>query len=134
MRRTAAITLLVATSAFAAKYSTCPKRNIEEAASRSVAYSELSTTQLAKRAKKKILPSVPPNCRCNGTVEVTVTVFVEGNKTVCASADNGHPLLQKAAVDAASKWTYREELHNSTFTGKLIFGFENNHVRLLNNR
>jgi hypothetical protein len=123
----------MASTLAADKYSTCPKRTFEEAPMQSVAYAQLSSTDILKRAQKKVLPKTPLVCRCSGSI--TVIVFVESNKTVCATAKNGHPLLQKAAVDAASKWNYRDDARlGGTFTGELTFSFEGNHVRLLNHR
>jgi hypothetical protein len=102
-------------------YSTCPSRSLEEDLRQNVAYMEVSTRWLMKYAKVKVQPKPPDSCRCGGKIKVVVKI--EGDHVVCATAMGGHPLLQKAAVDAAMQWRFKEKRDSSDVTGVLVFDF-----------
>ena len=103
-------------------YSTCPPT--QQMMKRNVGYVEVGTRELMSYAKVKIQPEKPLSCRCKG--QVRVMVMVEGQRVFCAAALDGHPLLQKAAVDAAMKWKFKRERpeFRSEIYGVLIFEFD----------
>ena len=102
-------------------YSTCPVLTFDQAMRQNVAYAEVSTSALMKRAKSKVMPETPASCNCAGTVKVQVRV--EGKRVVCATALNGPQALQETAVKAAMRWQFDEQLNPSDVTGVLVFNF-----------
>jgi len=102
-------------------YSTCPSRSLEEAVRQNVAYAEVRTRELMKYATVKVSPKPPASCKCRG--KIMVNVKIEGESVVCAYALGGHPLLQKAAVDAAMQWRFKKKRQISDITGVLAFDF-----------
>ena len=103
-------------------YSTCPVLTFDEAVRQNVAYAEVSTSALMKRAKTKFKPETPVSCKCAGRVKVQVNV--EGERVICATALNGPQTLQEAAVKAAMQWRFDERLNPSDVTGVLVFDFK----------
>jgi len=63
---------------------------------------------------KKVVPEYPPlaqRMRLSGTVILLVTIDEEGNVTD-VKPQSGHPVLQKAAIEAVSKWKYSPTVLN----------------------
>jgi hypothetical protein len=103
-------------------YTSCPP-----AVSRGIlsdGYSGVSDSELLQYATKKSKPKMPPNCRCEG--EILVSVLVKDDRVFCATALNGHPLLQKAAVEAAMLWRFKKNRGDfkNNITGTLKFRFK----------
>ena len=66
------------------------------------------------RAITRVKPVYPPNARkmnATGTVEVEITISVEG-LVVEATAISGHFALRSAAVEAARKWVFKPAIYN----------------------
>jgi len=102
-------------------YSNCP--STDQMALRNVGYAPVSSSELMKYAKVKVQPHAPSSCRCAG--KVTVQVWVEGERSFCARALDGNPLLQKPAVEASMQWrfkkkrpAFKEDIH-----GEITFDF-----------
>jgi TonB family protein len=49
---------------------------------------------------------LPKNCRCDGKVLVRILVAEDGT-VKCAKYKKGHPLLKKAALEAAREWKFK---------------------------
>jgi len=104
-----------------APYSNCPDNMML----RNVGYAHVSSSELMKYAKVKVQPHAPSSCRCAGTVKVQV--FVEGERPFCAQALDGHPMLQKAAVEAAMQWRFKKKrpAFREDIYGEIAFDFKN---------
>jgi TonB family protein len=91
----------------------------------------LSSTVLTGTAIERKTPAYPPlakNIRLQGPVVVEIVVSPEG-RVESARALSGHPLLTKAAVDAASGWRFHPTLLNGVavrVTGLITFNFNLN--------
>ncbi len=62
----------------------------------------------------KAQPVYPANAKkmqAAGSVEVQVTISEEG-RVIGATSVNGHPLLRRAAIDAARKWVFKPTMLN----------------------
>ena len=112
--------LLPATTA--PRYTTCPAMSMEEALKQNVAYMQVKTRELLKYAAVKVQPKIPPSCRCSGRIRVEIKI--EGERVACATALNGHPLLQEAAVKAAMQWRFKENPRYDSVIGTLLFDFK----------
>ena len=114
--------LLWQTGVSPALYSTCPRE--ADLAKLSDLYLDVGTAELMRYATVKVQPKTPEACRCKGSVRVRV--MVRGDRVFCATALDGHPLLQKAAVDAAVKWRFqkRRQFPKDNVIGTLIFEFK----------
>jgi hypothetical protein len=106
----------------APRYTTCPEMSMEEALKQNVAYMQVKTRELLKYATVKVQPKAPASCRCRGSVRVEIKV--EGERVACATALNGHPLLQEAAVKAAMQWRFKENPRYDSVIGMLVFEFK----------
>ena len=73
----------------------------------STGYVQVDARELLKYAKVKVQPKPPESCRCEGPVRVEV--MVKGESVFCATAVDGHPLLQEAAVKAAMHWRFKKK-------------------------
>ena len=70
-------------------------------------YMQVDARELLKYVKVKVQPKPPRSCRCEGSVRVEV--MVKGERVFCATAVDGHPLLQEAAVKAAMQWRFKKK-------------------------
>ena len=87
----------------------------------------VSSKFLKSRALKRIAPQIPSSVRAEGAVVVDVLIDTSGN-VACVRTDKGHPLLKKAAMDAARQWTFRPLKQRDKpvmFFGHLEFRFSN---------
>jgi TonB family protein len=78
--------------------------------------------------EKPQYPAAAQAIRASGVVTVQITVNEKG-KVESAEAVEGHPLLQKAAVDAAKKAKFNPLIKDGKpikFSGKLIYNFISN--------
>jgi hypothetical protein len=86
-------------------YSTCPP--IEDSLGRNVVYVNATETELRRWATKRVVP------RGMGAREIIqVQVQVEGQAVFCAQSLHGSPAKQKAAVEAAMKWKFKQKRGN----------------------
>jgi TonB family protein len=89
----------------------------------------ISSDQLYARAKDRPLPPYPPIAKAaniQGAVVVDVLISKTGD-VICARSLSGHPLLRRAAVEAALKWKFGsfESLGNSAKAiGSIAINFE----------
>jgi len=86
----------------ATHYSTCPQ-GMEKL---NTGYVEIDSAELLKYAKVRVQPQTPQSCRCEG--KVRVEIMVQRDRAFCATALDGHPLLQEAAVKAAMQWRFKK--------------------------
>ena len=103
-------------------YTTCPVLSLEEALKQDVVYLKVKTRELMKYAVVRVQPKPPASCKCGGRVRVQIRV--EGERVECATALDGHPLLQEAAVKAAMQWRFKENPKNDSVIGTLVFDFK----------
>jgi len=103
-------------------YTTCPVLTLEQSLKQDVAYLRVKTRELMKYALVKVQPKAPPSCKCSGRVRVQVRV--ERERVACATALDGHPLLQEAAVKAALQWHFKENPRYNSVIGTLVFDFK----------
>jgi TonB family protein len=85
----------------------------------------ISSDGLKKRATHRVAPQLPSSVRAQGTIIVSVLVDTEG-RVQCAKATKGHPLLRRAAEEAAKQWTFEPMEANGkpvAVFGCLIFDF-----------
>jgi TonB family protein len=66
----------------------------------------LSMTELEHLATRRAAIRPPSSVRAEGCIRVEIVINTDG-KVGCARAENGHPLLQSAAVEAARSWEFR---------------------------
>lgn len=86
-------------------YSTCPP--FEDSLGRNVVYVNATETELRRWATKRVVP------RSMGAREIIkVQVQVEGLAVFCAQSLRGSPAKQKAAVEAAMKWEFKQKRGN----------------------
>lgn len=89
---------------------------------------KLSEVALRNSALAKVPPLYPAGAKraqAAGAVQVQITISKEG-RVVAATAINGHPLLRRAAVEAALKWVFNTALTNGVpveAQGTLTFVF-----------
>jgi hypothetical protein len=87
------------------------------------AYVQVDSADLLKYAKVRVQPQIPPSCRCEG--QVRVEVMVKRDRAFCATALDGHPLLQEVAVKAAMQWRFRKRpAFREDIFGILTFEFK----------
>ena len=82
----------------------------------------------AKSLPKPDYPAAAKAVKASGTVMVQVTVDEKG-VVVSATAVSGHPLLRKAAVEAAKKAVFEPTILSGTavkVSGALTFSFDQN--------
>lgn len=80
---------------------------------------------LKKRAIHRVAPKLPSSVRAEGTIRVDVLVNVEG-QVQCVTARKGHPLLRRAAEEAAKQWTFKPMVvrgETVAVFGRLAFHF-----------
>ncbi len=99
-------------------YSTCPP--FADAIRRNVAYVDATEAELRRWATKKVVP------KSVGAREIIhVQVQVEGQAVFCAQSLHGSPAKQRAAVEAAMKWKFKQQRGNfkDNLIGPLTFEF-----------
>jgi hypothetical protein len=62
--------------------------------------------ELDRRATRRVALKLPPTLRVAGSVTVDVIIGADG-QVKCVRAQKGHPILKKAAIEAARDWTFR---------------------------
>jgi periplasmic protein TonB len=80
---------------------------------------------IAVRKKIPPYPEIARKIRLSGSVQVLVTISEEG-RVIDATALNGHPILQQAAVGAAREWSFSPTLLSKVpvkVQGVLTFNF-----------
>ena len=89
----------------------------------------LTTPQLLEQATHceapKVLPLVGEEARIQGTVTLSILVGQHGEIS-CVKGVSGHPLLLRAALDAARKWKFKPMIEDGKsvgFYGALEFHF-----------
>jgi hypothetical protein len=83
----------------------------------------LSPEQLDKRALQRTPVKIPPTLRINGTITVDIIIGVDGH-VKCVRALKGHPILKKAAMEAAQEWVfspYESDHRQRAVCGHLLF-------------
>ncbi len=65
----------------------------------------LSSEELDRRATRRIAPKLSPTLRVAGSITVDVIIGSDG-QVKCVRAQKGHPILKKAAVEAARDWIF----------------------------
>lgn len=89
---------------------------------------KLSESALRESAVAKVPPLYPAGAKrghAAGAVQVQITISKEG-RVIGATAINGHPLLRRAAVEAALKWVFNPAMSNGMpveVQGTLTFVF-----------
>ncbi len=76
--------------------------------------SEVPESMLLGNAIVKVQPLYPVSAKkvnASGPVQVKVTISAEG-RVIEAAAISGHPLLRRAAVEAAGKWIFKPSMLN----------------------
>ena len=99
-------------------YSTCPP--FEDSLRRNAVYVHATETELRRWATKKVVP------KSMGAREIIqVQIPVEGQTALCAQSLHGSPAKQKAAVEAAMKWKFKQKRGNfkDYLVGPLTFEF-----------
>jgi hypothetical protein len=66
----------------------------------------LSSDELDRRATQRVAPKLPPTLRVAGSITVDVIIGIDG-QVKCVRTQKGHPILKKAAIEAARGWTFR---------------------------
>lgn len=66
----------------------------------------LSPDELNRRATRRIAPKLPPTLRVTGSITVDIIIGRDG-QVKCARVQKGHPILKKAALEAAWGWMFR---------------------------
>jgi TonB family protein len=72
----------------------------------------VKTSELMKRVIHCEIPKLPGNVCAKGNVIVRVLITPEG-KVECAKAIHGHPLINKAALEAVKHWTFKPLVINN---------------------
>jgi TonB family protein len=88
----------------------------------------LETEELLKQSSHCVSPQLPllgKQVRIHGVVSVRILVDPHGN-VICVKLIKGHPLMIGAAIEAASKWSFRpmtERGRPVSFFGRLVFQY-----------
>lgn len=85
----------------------------------------LKSDELKKRATHHVAPRLPSSVRAEGTIIVELLMDTEGN-VQCVRASNGHPLLRRAAEEAAKQWKFKPVVVDGEIVavfGRLAFRF-----------
>ena len=65
----------------------------------------VTPSELKERVVSCAIPRLPGNVDAQGTVIVEVQIDKDGN-VQCARALSGHPIVRRAALEAAKKWSF----------------------------
>ena len=114
------LTLLWQSEPQAAHYSTCPQ-GIEKL---NTGYVLVDSADFLKYATVRVQPQIPASCQCEG--KVRVEVLLQRDRAFCATALDGHPLLQEVAVKAAMQWRFKKRRppFREDISGILTFEFK----------
>lgn len=86
----------------------------------------LDVDQMMKRALRRVPPKVPPSARLEGCVEVEVMVASDGAAKCSRALPGSHPLLKRAATEAAQQWMFEPWLIDgkpSAVMGRILLPF-----------
>jgi hypothetical protein len=103
-------------------YTTCP--DLQESLVQNTAYVEASESDLLRFAKSKPFAKCPV-ANCAGQ-DIKVWMEIRVENVFCATAENGPPEMQKAAVNAAMEMKFKKNKKHalsSNVVGTLHFKF-----------
>lgn len=69
------------------------------------ALARIKPSELKERMVSCAVPRLPGNVDAQGTIIVEVQIDEDGNVR-CARVLSGHPIMRRAALDAAKKWRF----------------------------